>query len=518
MTKSSVSSYHEDQEYEQLSNSIMGLKVSSNRPPQPDFPYPSFEELDKGLTELPSLAKILVQTSPITTQELLIDDSPRSVKAAPVVRLSDMELRLLSRGYGSGKEVAGSSSQNGSTNTGSNASTFLTPPHQWGTRNGGAGGGYGGDGDGNEDNSPRELKRECGAKRQGKKKYACPAAKGDPFHNRNCLGVTFPNPAKVRQHLTCKDHYNINSTTYLPDQVRDPNGWNEMLTYIYPGQEVPSSDEDFHAALDVIQIRGAGPGKPDFLSYFLRMLHSGYQDRGHLGQTIALLEAIRSRHDVNATSQLEESDWPPYFTTFLESDSLSDFTSGQETETYTPTSLQTTHIQPSVVASDVFSNFAHQHNGPQAFPLVSAVPDAMGNAGVSHVASSTGPDNRHQADDGGKIDLNNGPSVESHSAIIVHIPHRGYRLVYDVDRATVIFETWLRKSACPDFSFQSYSVEWLATPQSYIYENWEDMWGDYWAVRNNFPDCDFQLCIRSRAGSSREGAAGFSGFRGHRYN
>ncbi|KAK6539674.1 hypothetical protein TWF694_009879 [Orbilia ellipsospora] len=512
MTSSSVSSCHEDQEYEELSDSVMNLKLPSSGPFRSNLPDSFFQEIKEELIKLhPSKPRAQIS---LITPAAFIHDEPRNIDAALPVRIVGIKPKVSSRGHGNTNEAAGSSGHGVNTNNGSN-SISLTPPNKWGTRGGDSGGGHDGDEDGNEDNSPRDLRRECGTKRQRKKKWACPAAKGDPFHNRKCLGLAFPNLAKGRQHLTCKDHYNVPSTTHLPDQVRDPNGWNEISTHIYPGQEVPSSDEDFNAILDAIQLRGAGPGKPDLLSHILRMLYSGYKDREHLLQTIAQFEAIKSGPEADITHRLEESQWdatsPGYFSTLLDFDNLSDFTSGQEI--FTPTSFEFTSIQPSLVTPHLFPNPVHLLNSSQAYPLVSATPDTMGNTGASHVTLSTGPDNQHQADDERQIDLNNSPSVERHGQINIHIPNQVYPLVYDVDygveRTTGGFEGWLREIAYPDFSFERYSVEWLNFAQNF--ESLEHMWQGYRYARQNYPEFNFHLGIQPRASASREGGIQFSG-------
>ncbi|KAK6351417.1 hypothetical protein TWF718_004577 [Orbilia javanica] len=136
------------------------------------------------------------------------------------------------------------------------------PPHLWTTRTRKqtVDGGFGESTRGRDRNGTRNRRQ-----------IACPAAKGKPFDNLACLGLCFPNLAKTRQHLGCKSHYNV-STPNLPDGIRDPNGWDEIQKLLYPNQEVPSSEDDFAATMDLIKKWGEGPGKPDFRSTLMRLI------------------------------------------------------------------------------------------------------------------------------------------------------------------------------------------------------------------------------------------------------
>ncbi|KAF3313315.1 hypothetical protein TWF173_006054 [Orbilia oligospora] len=168
----------------------------------------------------------------------------------------------------------------------------VKPPGEWGNRNR--------QGDDGPDES--SWGRENRALRT-KKRIACPAAKGDPFNNRACLGVSFPNLAKTRQHLSCAAHFAVEKTPLLPDEIRDPNGWDEIMAYIYPEKVTPSSDEDFHPTMDIIEKWGTGPGRPDFRSTIIRLLKRAVYEPGYGANVINELEAIdpstKEDHDTN---------------------------------------------------------------------------------------------------------------------------------------------------------------------------------------------------------------------------
>ncbi|KAJ6261058.1 hypothetical protein Dda_3723 [Drechslerella dactyloides] len=204
---------------------------------------------------------------------------------------------ITQRPNGSSGQCSSNNSSSGSgSDQGSDAPNYppqVAPPHDWGIsrqRRRGRGGNDPND----EDNYRRQERGSSRPKPSRAKKYACPAAKGDPFNNPECLGLSFPNLAKTRQHLACTLHFAVNSTTKLPDEVRDPNGWDEIQRYAYPNQEIPSSDEDYYKTLDVIQEAGAGPGQPDFRSHIIRMIRRSMEDPVAGRQIISALEAINS--------------------------------------------------------------------------------------------------------------------------------------------------------------------------------------------------------------------------------
>ncbi|KAK6520862.1 hypothetical protein TWF506_001105 [Arthrobotrys conoides] len=216
-------------------------------------------------------------------------------------------------GHGHGKQ-SGSCASSG--NSGARAPPIypphVKPPSEWGHRNR----------QGNDD-GPDES--NWGRENRGlrtKKRIACPAAKGDPFNNRNCLGVSFPNLAKTRQHLSCSVHFAVDKTPLLPDEIRDPNGWDEIMAYVYPDKDTPSSDEDFHPTMDIIEKWGMGEGKPDFRSTIIRLIKHVAQDPECAKSVINELEAIDP-------SAKEEQDTTKSSSSFYSSPSdMSSFPSG----------------------------------------------------------------------------------------------------------------------------------------------------------------------------------------------
>ncbi|KAF3922090.1 hypothetical protein ABW20_dc0109264 [Dactylellina cionopaga] len=198
------------------------------------------------------------------------------------------------RSHGNNGQQAGSEAGSGSSSGGGSPSypSHVIPPYLWGSR--GQEQGNGNDDDNEGPSSRRDHRQKT------KKRIACPAAKGDWFHNLTCLGISFPNLAKARQHVAVSgNHFKLKSTTLLPNELRDPAGWDAMQNYIYPMQEVPSSEDDYRETLEVIYCQGAGQGKPDFRSYVIRMLENCLEDHTFAGKTLSMLYSIDSEQPVN---------------------------------------------------------------------------------------------------------------------------------------------------------------------------------------------------------------------------
>ncbi|KAF3159624.1 hypothetical protein TWF788_003713 [Orbilia oligospora] len=206
-------------------------------------------------------------------------------------------VQVKTHGYNHGKQANSFNGPSGNGGAGVPPiyPNHVKPPSEWGNRN------RQGD-DGPDESSWGRENRALRAK----KRIACPAAKGDPFNNRACLGVSFPNLAKTRQHLSCAAHFAVEKTPLLPDEIRDPNGWDEIMAYIYPEKVTPSSDEDFHPTMDIIEKWGTGPGRPDFRSTIIRLLKRAIYEPGYGANVINELEAIdpssKEEHDTNQPS------------------------------------------------------------------------------------------------------------------------------------------------------------------------------------------------------------------------
>ncbi|KAK6539673.1 hypothetical protein TWF694_009878 [Orbilia ellipsospora] len=545
ITTSSASSCHEDQEYNQLSSSIDTLELSSNSPSQNGSQHQVRRELDA--VQQSSFTKPYLSLTQASATSFDVGHGHGAAKTvaglnklregierrflpakpsgfAKVIDIKSFLLNFTSRG--NGKETAGPSRVDASigngvnAGNGSNANNIPTPPKFWGTRPGNQG--DDGDEDGNENDKPRGLARDCKGKQSQKKnsEIACPAAKADPFYNQNCLGLVFPNLAKVRQHLAAKHHFNVEGTPYLPGQVMHPNGWKEILSYLYPDQEIPSSDENYRPLLEVIRLRGEGPGQPDILSYVLRMMHSGHKDENHFLESIAQLEAIRSTSGSSNTQPLGED--PDYDMMSPENnDEPGSFeglpNSPLQQETASATLLPT---RPSVVTIpshlQMLPNPANQVQPSPTSQIYhpTSAPDAMGDINpqyslqtdlMHHTSRSAGPDNTHQIDSEPQIELGNTPSPDRYPHIIVYVMHRLLPLVYHVDEAPPFFEEWIRQCAYPEFSFRAYFVEWFyeyGPTQPIRFEDEENMWQVYHSLRENFPELDLYLRIQPRTSPS----------------
>ncbi|RVD88763.1 uncharacterized protein DFL_002937 [Arthrobotrys flagrans] len=343
----------------------------------------------------------------------------------------------------------------------------VKPPYEWGTRNRRQGGD-----DGPEENG---WGRENRALRM-KKRIACPAAKGDPFHNRACLGISFPNLAKTRQHLSCAAHFAVDKTPLLPDEIRDPNGWEEIMAYIYPDKDTPSSDEDFHATMDLIQKYGMGPGKPDFRSTIIRLIQCVIQDRSHGVDFIHELEAIdpspKKEHGVERASSSFYS--PPSdvssFQSGADANNSSLFTpqmgfhhnspinSEPSQTTFTSTAVNTPTSGSSGLPSYNHGNLpiAHGFSNHQfsGFASQSTLMD-------TNRCSPDVPDLHNQADNEIQMNPAGGPSPDKQPQIYVRLPNFQNPMLfgYNLD----FFEDWMH-IMFPGFSFGIYSLNIINGP------------------------------------------------------
>ncbi|EPS36412.1 hypothetical protein H072_10078 [Dactylellina haptotyla CBS 200.50] len=553
LTSSSMSSFHEEQDYHRLSDSMMRLRLSSLFSSHHEFP-------DSMKGERPGLNNTYSSTlsSPASDAKTPIaGDGPRIFRkemeggrsfdagddieehsptdSEGYVTIFDMKSsRFGFRTHGNGKQA-----DTGGSSSGSGADFPVYPPHvippnKWGTRSKRQGG------DPTGENEERDGVGRDGESRRQRKMYACPAAKGDPFYNRECLGVEFPNLAKTRQHLATKLHYAVKTTTLLPDPVRDPNGWDEIQRYNYPNQEIPSSDEDFHACLDVIEKRGAGPGKPDFLSYVIRMLQFGLEDPEHLRTSLAMFEGIRTTSP--SLQQPEELEWlivtrPKYPPKSSEIDSFQALLEDESNHFMPPSQLPIHHQAPMELVHDPSTKVSsrsleyptvshhpashHQTSTAtyQSYNSAPTHPDTFGHGQhayttdpMDHESSSAVPDNQHQADHELQISPNHGPSPDRHARIIVHTLHQPYPIVYFANETIMGFEAWLRQYAYADFSFDTYSVLCSQSRMpfaTFVLRNMQDLSGVYRSIRAQYPTLSLELDIRPRAGSS-QGALDFS--------
>ncbi|KAK6361348.1 hypothetical protein TWF730_005082 [Orbilia blumenaviensis] len=275
---------------------------------------------------------------------------------------------------------------------------------------------------------------------RARRRFACPAAKGDPFHNRSCLGVSFPNLAKTRQHLSCAAHFDVVKTPLLPDEIRDPNGWDEIMAYIYPDQEIPSSYEDYHPTMDFIQRWGKGQGKPDFRSTLMRMIKCVMDDKNNGLIMLAELQAIdpKSQEETgagqNPSTLYAPSDTSGYQTGFDTCTPNSSIYTPGSTNPYvnmagsvlsqatftpytpsinTPTSGSTEHFSTNFFTGNG-SNSATR-DGFNIRPLV--------NPGSQHLDTNNcrlaGPDRHHQADDVFQTNPVGGRSPDCHPRVFV---------------------------------------------------------------------------------------------------
>ncbi|KAK6355132.1 hypothetical protein TWF696_004255 [Orbilia brochopaga] len=458
--------------------------------------------------------------------------TPTSLEAdstALDVKKCDLKLRH----HGSDGPSSSDMSSGSGSDGGSDAPSYppqVRPPHDWGIsrqrRRGRSG-----DDPNEEDNYRRPERGSSRPKPSRTKKYACPAAKGDPFNNPECLGVSFPNLAKTRQHLACNLHFAVNSTTKLPDEVRDPNGWDEIQRYAYPNQEVPSSDEDYYKTLDVIERAGTGPGQPDFRSHIIRMIRRSMDDPEAGRQILSALESIglespNPRPDdwymvtahVPSSSPSDPGHFPaPY-------DTADDFESLYDNFQYTiPSSLgghpghspevtrapwsASEHVNVVVTSSPGF--FDHGLN------ITSSPRDATSHPfsdfiHAGNMMEDAPPlaraDHRHPIDDGLRL----GPPAHSHShdrrpRVVVQLQgtHRGQFSYYPADGA-VDFESWVQTMVLRGFSFSHFRVHCINAGGPIDVESNDQLWDIYGAVYRRQPGINVNLVIGPRAGSSRQ--------------
>ncbi|KAK6536820.1 hypothetical protein TWF281_001031 [Arthrobotrys megalospora] len=416
-------------------------------------------------------------------------------------------------GYTHGRQAGFSQGSGG--NNGSRAlpiyPAHVKPPTEWGTRNQ--------QGSGNEDSyEDGGWGRETRGPR-AKKRIACPAAKGDPFHNRDCLGVSFPNLAKTRQHLSCAAHFAVEKTPLLPDEIRDPNGWDEIITYVYPGKDIPSSDEDFHPTMDIIQRRGMGPGKPDFRSTLMRMIRRIMEDQEYGMETLRELESI----DPNPQDDYMMMQHP--VTLYSSPSTISSYQNCLDTSDSSMYSQQlglhynspiNSEASPNVLSSVSMSGMHTPTSGSSgSFPvaLSSYGPGitstgTFGNRQLSSFISQPTimdtnrcspaiPDLHHQADSELQTDPASGPSPDRQPQIYVRVLSSDYQFPSDGDLS--LFES---SAQCifPGFSFGTCCLRPLGIVGPFI-NSVQSLCEFYATFRRDYPGQDMLLEVFPKPGS-----------------
>ncbi|KAF3902611.1 hypothetical protein ABW21_db0208802 [Orbilia brochopaga] len=476
----------------------------------------------------------------VPTESLLSDESISSESASKVATPTDLaedstfldvkkyDLKLRRHGS-SGPSSSGNSSSGTGSDGGSDTPNYppqVVPPRNWGIsrqrRRGRSGD------DPNDEDNYRRLERGSSRPKPSRtKKYACPAAKGDPFNNPECLGVSFPNLAKTRQHLACNLHFAVNSTTKLPDEVRDPNGWDEIQRYAYPNQEVPSSDEDYYKTLDVIEQAGAGPGQPDFRSHIIRMIRRSMEHPEAGQQILSALEAIGTE-----SPNPKPDDWylvtghvpssspsdPGQFTASY--DTPADFDSLYDNLYSVPGSLTghpghspeitrapwSASEQVSVVTSSpgFFEQGLHITSSPRDATSHS-FSDLMHSGTMVHNTSPHArPDRRHGVDDSLRLGPPaHGPSSDRRPRIVVQLQGTRGHYSYWPSEGAADFESWVQVMIRADFSFRHFRVHCINANDPIEVESNHQLWGIYGTVWRQQPGMSVNLVIGPRAGPSR---------------